>query len=98
MAAIYGEIKAGLRYSALDLRFYFATYVSMCIGRLIMTDNETSAAKQKTKRNGTLRKSDTLSFCLLIMQWWSGILITHGNRVWGDITSDERAVNGPGPG
>ncbi|WP_411914266.1 rpoE leader peptide RseD [Pseudocitrobacter cyperus] len=53
---------------------------------------------KKQRRNGTLQSSDTLTLCLLIVQLWSGVLITHWNRVWGEITSDERAVNGPGPG
>lgn len=32
-----------------------------------------------------------------LMQILGGVLKTHGNWVWGDITSDERAVNGSGP-
>ncbi|BDO01644.1 hypothetical protein KAM622c_12310 [Klebsiella quasipneumoniae subsp. quasipneumoniae] len=52
---------------------------------------------KKQKRNGTLLFSYTDTLSLLIMQILGGVLKTHGNWVWGDITSDERAVNGSGP-
>nr|WP_228756284.1 hypothetical protein [Klebsiella quasipneumoniae] len=52
---------------------------------------------KKQKRNGTLLFSYTPRVSLLIMQILGGVLKTHGNWVWGDITSDERAVNGSGP-
>ncbi|MBZ3655809.1 rpoE leader peptide RseD [Salmonella enterica subsp. enterica serovar Senftenberg] len=50
--------------------------------------------KQKQMRNGTLRNIDTLTCCLLIVRLMGGV-----SKAWkfglGDITSDERAVNGP---
>ena len=54
--------------------------------------------KQKQMRYGTLQKRDTLTLCLLKLQLMEWRSIARGNLVWGDFTSDERAVNGPGPG
>lgn len=53
--------------------------------------------KQKQMRYGTLQKRDTLTLCLLKLQLMGGVSIARGNLVWGDFTSDERAVNGPVP-
>lgn len=44
------------------------------------------------------REPDISGSAAEIAQRWSGVSIARGNLVWGDFTSDERAVNGPGPG
>ena len=62
----------------------------------VVIDNKTFTGRQLKALNAReFPDADTL---LSLIHIWSGVSIARGNLVWGDFTSDERAVNGPGPG